>query len=179
MAELGFRPSFATQDNQVGRCFQGGVNGGGFGTEQYLLTEAGPFAGGAPPEPIVYVAVVDSVGNWVYRIPAAEVEATWPGLSRSTAAATLPAAPTRTPGSVNPGTTPFSATFASNCQAKSYGDAVAQNCMFNGQQGFCGNWWASYANTGQPLFPSEACVRDVRGGATMPWCRCMVGGGDC
>jgi hypothetical protein len=84
-----------------------------------------------------------------------------------------------TGGSVNPGTTPFSATFASNCQAKSYGDAVAQNCMFNGQQGFCGNWWASYANTGQPLFPSEACVRDVRGGATMPWCRCMVGGGDC
>lgn len=178
MSTLDFRPSFATQDNQVGRCFQGGVNGGGFSTDQYLFTEESPLSG-APPEPIVYVAVIDSVGNWVYRIPAAEVESIWPGLSRTTAAATLPAAPTRAPASLNPGTTDFAATFASNCQAVKYDDALAQNCAFNGQQGFCGNWWASYANTGQPLFPNANCVKDVRGGATMPWCKCMVGGGDC
>ena len=125
------------------------------------------------------MAVTDSVGNFVYRIPASEVEAIWPGLGRTTAAATLPAAPTRTPGSVNPGTTPFAATFVSNCQAKRYDDAVSQNCAFNGQQGFCGNWWASYANTGQPLFPGEDCVKDVRGGTTMPWCKCMVTGEAC
>ena len=136
MAAQDFRPSFSTQDNQVGRCFQGGVNGGGFSTDNYLLTEASPLKG-APAEPIVYVAVVDAVGSWVYRIPAAEVETTWPGLSRTTAAPSLPAAPTKRPGSVNPGTTDFAATFASNCQARTYDDAVAQECAFNGQQGFC------------------------------------------
>ena len=31
--------------------------------------------------------------------------------------------------------------------------------------------------TGQPLWPSESCERDVRNGVTMPWCKCMVGGG--
>ena len=42
-----------------------------------------------------------------------------------------------------------------------------------------GNWWASYSDTKQPLFPSEDCVKDVRGQATMPWCACMVGKGSC
>jgi len=136
MSTLDFRPSFSTQNNQVGRCFQGGVNGGGFGSQNYLLTEASPMQG-ASAEAIVYVAVVDSVGTFVYRIPAADVEEIWPGLSRTTAAASLPAAPTRTPGSVNPGNTDFAATFTSNCQAKTYDDAQAQECEFNGQQGFC------------------------------------------
>lgn len=147
MAAEDFRPSFATQNNQVGRCFQGGVNGGGFGSSNYLLTEASPLKG-SPAEPIVYVAVVDSVGNFVYRIPAAQVGSIWPGLGRTTAAASLPAAPTRAPGSVNPGTTDFAATFASNCQARTYEDALAQECEFNGQQGFCVRWGRAAAGGG-------------------------------
>ena len=172
-AALQYRQAFSTQDNQVGRCFQGGVNGGGFASRNYLLTEASPLSG-APPEPIVYVAVVDSVGNFVYRLPAAQAEALWPGLARTTAAAALPPAPARAPDSVNPGTTPYAGTFVSNCQATSYADARAQGCSFNGEQGFCGNWWASFSDTRQPLFPSAACERDVRGGVTMPWCRSVV-----
>ena len=157
----------------MGRCFQGGVNGGGFASRNYLLTEASPLSG-APPEPIVYVAVVDSVGNFVYRLPAAQAEALWPGLARTTAAAALPPAPARAPDSVNPGTTPYAGTFVSNCQATSYADARAQGCSFNGEQGFCGNWWASFSDTRQPLFPGAACERDVRGGVTMPWCKSVV-----
>jgi hypothetical protein len=177
-AAMNYTQTFSTQNNQVGRCFNGGVNSGGFDTDNYLLTEASPLAG-APPEPIIYVAVVDSVGNWVYRIPAAAAPTLWPGLTRYTASTTLPAAPTRRPDSVNPGNTTFGATFTSNCQASNYTAALAQECIFNGQQGFCGNWWRGMANTGQPLFPSANCTRDVRGGATMPWCACMVGRGQC
>ena len=172
-AALEYRQSFSTQDNQVGRCFQGGVNGGGFASKNYLLTEASPLSG-APAEPIVYVAVMDSVGNWVYRIPASQVGALWPGLGRTTAAAALPPAPARAPDSVNPGTTAYAGTFVSNCQATNFADARAQQCAFNGEQGFCGNWWQLFSDTHQPLYPSASCERDVRGGVAMPWCRSVV-----
>ena len=88
--------------------------------------------------------------------------------------ATLQAAPSVNVAFTNPGVTHYEL-------KTTYAELQQQGCILDGQLqlGFCGNWWASYANTGQPLFPSEACVRDVRGGATMPWCRCMVGGGDC
>ena len=64
--------------------------------------------------------------------------------------------------------------FTSNCQARSVADARAQQCGFNGDQGFCGNVFASFADTGQPLFPGANCTRDVRGGVAMPWCKAMV-----
>lgn len=168
-----YRQSFSTQDNQIGRCFNGGVNGGGFDSPNYILTENSPLAG-APAEPMLYVAVVDSVGTWVYRIPAADAPTLWPGLGRRVANATVRAAPTRAADSMNPGNTSFGASFTSNCQAKTVADARMQECGFNGDQGWCGNWWMELANTQQPLFPSESCERDVRGGATMPWCKSMV-----
>ena len=133
-ARLNYTQSYSTQNNQVGRCFTGGVNGGGFGSENYLLTEASPLAG-APSEPIIYVAIVDSVGNWVYRLPAARAAEIWPGLGRTAANATVQAAPNLRPDSVNPGLTAYAATFTSNCQATNRTAALAQNCAFNGQQG--------------------------------------------
>ena len=177
-AAMDYRQSFATQNNQVGRCFVGGDDSGGFASPNWLLTEASP-VGGAPPEPVVYVAVVDAVGNWVYRIPAGEIGEVWPGLGRRAANALVQAAPSKLVGSVNPGNSSFAMTFTPNCQARNYSAALAQQCIFNGQQGFCGNWFADMSNTRQPLFPSESCARDVRGGATMPWCACMVGKGAC
>ena len=75
----------------AGRCFDGGVNGGGFDSENWILTEVSRSQArtarccltqpqdspldGAAPEAIIYVAVVDAVGVWVYRIPAAGVYA--------------------------------------------------------------------------------------------------------
>lgn len=111
---------------QAGRCFNGGVNGGGFDSQNWILTEVQPQAtrerapvhivlecitcvqdsplSGAEAEAIVYVAVVDAVGVWVYRIPAEgisswcyssvfvthacpDIETIWPGLSRRVASA--------------------------------------------------------------------------------------------
>eukprot|EP00666_Eupelagonemidae_sp_cell4sb_P009209 gene9209-3501_t len=136
------------------------------------------------PEPIVYVAVVDSVGNWVYRIPASQVEKVWPGIGRRTISDTVQAAPSR-PAMMNPCTggygwsfkdpPPRCAVFTSNCQATNATAARAQGCRWNGEQGFCGNWFAALADTKQPLVPSDSCERDVRGGPWGPWCKEMVG----
>ena len=178
-AALNYTQSYSTQNNQVGRCFVGGDDSGGFGSQNFLLTEASPVGGGVPAEPIVYVAVVDRIGNWVYRIPASRVGDVWPGLGRSAANATVQAAPSALVGSVNPGVTPYAMTFTPNCQASNYTAALQQNCIFNGQQGFCGNWMRGFADSGQPLFPNASCARDVRGGVAMPWCACMVGKGGC
>ena len=134
-AELNYTQSWSTQNNQIGRCFNGGVNGGGFGSNNFLLTEPSPLTGAAP-EPVIYVAVVDSVGNWVYRVPSARAAELWPGLGRTAANATVQAAPNARPDSVNPGTTPFAATFTSNCQATNWTAARAQDCGYNGEQGW-------------------------------------------
>ena len=170
---LNYTQTYSTQNNQIGRCFNGGVNGGGFGSKNFLLTEPSPLSG-APPEPVVYVAVVDSVGVFVYRIPGDEAGAIWPGIGRRAANATVQASPSRLADSANPGNTSYAMTFTSNCQARNVTQARAQQCGFNGDQGFCGNWFSLMDDTGQPLFPSADCERDVRGGATMPWCRSIV-----
>jgi hypothetical protein len=51
---------------------------------------------------MVYVAVVDSVGVWVYKIPADRVEDVWPGIGRTTISATVQKAPNAVPTAVNP-----------------------------------------------------------------------------
>ena len=177
---VNYTAAFATTSNQVGRCFTGGVNTGGFRSPNWVATEASPLdTPGWAPEAVIFVAVVDSVGNWVYRIPAARADEIWPGIGRTTAAASLQAAPALRPDSVNPGNTSYAYSFTSNCQATNIDDARKQACVFSAVQGFCSNWWALFNATGQPLWPSEACERDVRNGVTMPWCKCMVGGGSC
>ena len=125
-------------------------------------------------EPVVYVAVIDSVGNWVYRLPAAEVSSIWPGISRKRIERSLQAAPARRPDAVNPCKGGYCYIFTSNCQATSVEEARAQGCGFNADQGFCGNWFARMVDTRQPLLPSNDCTRDVRGGKAMPWCVEMV-----
>jgi hypothetical protein len=165
----GYRAAYSAQNNQMGRMFNGGINPGGFGSRNYLLT-----GNATDPEPIVYVAVVDSVGNWVYRLPADEAERIWPGIGRKRVAPTLQAAPSVRPAAVNPCTGGYCLVFTSNCQAANVTAAKAQGCAFNGDQGWCGNWFQRYADTGQPLVPSDDCKRDVRGGQTMPWCAEMV-----
>ena len=97
-------------------------------------------SGSHKAEPIVYVAVVDSVGNWLYRLPADQAEEIWPGIGRKAIAPTLQAAPTKRPAAANPCTEGYCLVFTSNCQATSVQEARAQGCPFNGDQGFCGNW---------------------------------------
>ena len=168
-----YSASYSTQNNQVGRQFVGGVNvrAGGFASENYLLT-APP---GSEAEPVVYVAVVDSVGNWVYRVPASRAAQIWPGIERKSIAATVQAAPSERPPEANPCKGEYCVVFTSNCQATDAAEASAQGCAYNGDQGFCGNWMARLVDTKQPLVPSDACEKDVRGGKKMPWCKAMVG----
>ena len=165
----GYRAAYSAQNNQMGRMFNGGINPGGFGSRNYLLT-----GNATDPEPIVYVAVVDSVGNWVYRLPADEAERIWPGIGRKRVAPTLQAAPSVRPAAVNPCTGGYCLVFTSNCQAANVTEAKAQGCGFNRNQGWCGNWFHRFEDTGQPLVPSSDCERDVRGGEPMPWCAEMV-----
>eukprot|EP00041_Stephanoeca_diplocostata_P015178 m.288066 g.288066 ORF g.288066 m.288066 type:complete len:506 (-) comp19954_c0_seq4:193-1710(-) len=165
----GYTQSYSTQWNQIGRCFNGGINSGGFESRNYLLT-----APENAPEPIVYVAVVDSVGNYVYRIPAAKAESIWPGISRKTITSKLQHAPSLRPASVNPCREDYCVVFTSNCQAHNVTSARTQECGFNGDQGFCGNWMQQLSDTEQPCVPSDDCIHDVRGGVTMPWCKEMV-----
>ena len=173
-----YQRSFSTQFNQIGRCFNGGVNGGGFTSPNWLATSPPILKGGlhTATEPIVYVAVVDKVGNWVYRLPADQAETIWPGVGRKSAEARIQAAPTTTPTEMNPCTGGYCAVFTSNCQATTVAAARAQQCGFNGDQGFCGQYTTHFANTGQPLYPNNSCVKDVRGGVEMPWCVEMVHG---
>lgn len=165
----GYLKSFSSSNNQAGRCFIEGVNSGGFSSKNYLKTE--PRTGGVP---IIYVAIMDSVGNWLYRIPADRAESIWPGISRKTIEAKLQATPSMPPNSVNPCTEEYCLVFTAQCQATTWDDAHKQGCGFNGQQGFCGNWAQKMTNTNQPLVPNDHCQRDVRGGVTMPWCEQMV-----
>ena len=174
-----YRASYSTQSNQVGRQFVGGVNTGGFASPNYLYTAArDAFAGSDSAEPIVYVAVIDSVGSWVYRLPADDASTIWPGIGRKRIEPSLQRAPSRRPEAVNPCLTGYCVVFTSNCQATNVSAARAQGCVFNNEQGFCGNWFARFADTRQPLVPSETCERDVRGGVQMPWCVEMVPSAD-
>ena len=138
----------------------------------WLGTSPSPIHGKCGP--YIFVAVVDSVGNWVYRIPSEEADSIWPGISRKTIESRLPAAPKRTPEAMNPCNKGFCAVFTSNCQAANVTEARAQGCGFNGNQGFCGNVFRQFANTNQPLYPNSTCTKDVRGGVEMPWCLEMV-----
>lgn len=147
--------------------------GGGFRSKNFLLTSPPPFSG-EKPEPIVFVAVVDSVGTWVYRLPADRADKIWPGIGRKTIEAKLQAAPAETAPQVNPCTTDYCLVFTSNCQATNVSAARSQQCGFNGDQGWCGNVFSEMVATGQPLVPNASCVRDVRGGQVMPWCAEMV-----
>ena len=116
-----YTASYSTQNNQVGRQFVGGVNGGGFASDNYLLT-APP---GSEAEPVVYVAIVDSVGNWVYRVPASRAAQIRPGIERKSIEDTVQAAPSRRrPPEASPCKGEYCVVFTSNCQARDAAEGV-------------------------------------------------------
>ena len=184
-----YRRLYATQWNQVGRSFVGDQGStcnadGGWFTES--VTSNNYFLGTNPgrPKPLVFVAIVDSVGTFIYRIPADQSDRIWPGLSQKTAACTLNARPNRQPPNNGPpcdDNNPYCSLFLPNCQADSWGGAAAghqggsnQGCKVNGQQGWCENWWRLFDNTGQWLWPANgrhSVVNNQRPAAavTMPW----------
>ena len=165
----GYRRLYATQFNQVGRSFIGdggstcNADGGWFGD----VTSNNYFLGTVQGKrmPYVFAAVVDRIGTFIYRIPGADSDKYWPGLSRKTAACTLGARPYYRPTNNGPpcdDSNPYCALFLPNCQSASWGGAAAgdqggpnQGCKVNEQQGWCQNWWLRFANTGQWLWPAN------------------------
>lgn len=184
-----YRRLYAVQWNQVGRSFIGEkgstchADGGWFSdaeaTNNYFL--------GTMPNatnPYVFVAVVDRVGTFIYRIPAAQINEIWPGLSHTTAACSLVSRPTQRPSNNGPpcdDSNPYCALFLPNCQAAAWGGASAgnqgganQGCTVNAQQGWCENWWNLMDNTGQWLWPANGRQSVVQfqapaSAVSMPW----------
>ena len=163
-----YRRLYATQWNQIGRSFIGDMGAtshadGGWFSDQ--VTSNNYLLGTHPnqTDPYIFVAVVDSVGTFIYRIPSSQSDKIWPGLSRKSAACTLDARPALRPTNNGPpcdDSNPYCALFLPNCQAGSWGGnsaghqgAANQGCKVNTQQGWCQNWWRLFDNTGQWLWP--------------------------
>lgn len=185
----GYRRLYATQWNQVGRSFIGDMGStghadGGWFNDQ--VTTNNYFLGTRPnrTDPYIFVAVVDSVGTFIYRIPASQSNKIWPGLSRKTASCTLGARPAQRPTNNGPpcdDSNPYCALFLPNCQADSWGGNSAghqgganQGCKVNTQQGWCRNWWRLFDNTGQWLWPANGRKSVVQyqapaAAVQMPW----------
>lgn len=101
----------------------GHADGGWFNDQ---ATTNNYFLGTKPNQthPYVFVAVVDSVGMFIYRIPASQSDKIWPGLSRKIAAYILEAKPTKQPPNTGPpcdDKNPYCALFLPNCQANTWG----------------------------------------------------------
>ena len=184
-----YRRLYSTQWNQIGRSFVGQQGAtcnsdGGWFTD--TLTTNNYFRGAkrADSTPYVFVAVVDSVGTFIYRIPSGQVGTIWPGLTETTANCTLDSRPAQRPPNSGPpcnDSNSYCALFLPNCQADMWGGASAgrqgganQGCKVNGQQGWCQNWWRLFDNTGQWLWPENgrpSVINFQRPAApvTMPW----------
>lgn len=165
-----YRRLYTTQWNQVGRSFIGEMGStcnsdGGWFNEQVASNNYFLGTYSNQTEPYIYAAVVDQVGTFIYRIPSAQSNEIWPGLSRKTAACTLDVRPAQRPVNSGPpcgDSTPYCALFLPNCQANTWGGAKAgqqggsnQGCKVNTQQGWCENWWRLFDNTGQWLWPAN------------------------
>ena len=120
-------------------------------------------------EPIIYCAVVDKIGCWVYRVPQTDNEKSnkklfgdtlmdnnadtfWKGLSRKQAAKTLSHAPEIHPNrfqSDPDGHDGYTVLFIPNCQTEAGNDAKAMFCKTPLDRGLCQNWFNLMGNTGQ------------------------------
>ena len=172
-----YRRLYATTWNQAGQSFlpsrgeSGHADGGWFaeGTSSSFMTGSNPASYPHNPEPVVWAAVVDRVGTYLYRIPAGNASSIWPGLDRRTAACSLPARPMMRPPNRGPpcNSSGYCALFLPNCPSNTTGvnsagcgsTAHPVDCIFNDacdlndQQGFCGNWFSLYGDTGQWTWP--------------------------
>eukprot|EP01006_Ploeotia_vitrea_P004675 TRINITY_DN115161_c0_g1_i1.p1 TRINITY_DN115161_c0_g1~~TRINITY_DN115161_c0_g1_i1.p1 ORF type:complete len:533 (+),score=43.22 TRINITY_DN115161_c0_g1_i1:62-1660(+) len=170
-----YRRLYATQWNQIGRWFTGqmgstcNADGGWFQgdmTSNNYFLGTPPNATGSAITPYVWVAVVDSVGTFIYRLPGKSAHHIWPGLSSKKAACKLThhRPRSRPPNNGPPcrDDNPYCALFMPNCQQKKWGGAAAGDkgaanagCKVNAQQGWCGNWWTLFNDTQQWQWPEN------------------------
>ena len=141
--------------NQFGRSFpsiKGHMNGG-WGEDwetSAMMTGTNPFAN---PKPLIYVAIVDKIGIWVYRIPIDNNNKTvWNGISRKIADNIVDRIPYVPPNDYQPcdnDKDDYCLMFIPNCEASNAQDAHKKDCAYTDNQGFCGNWFQLLHNTYQ------------------------------
>lgn len=138
--------------NQFGRCFpsMAGALSGGWGgnwERSTMMTGTNPMG---KAKPYIYVAVVDKVGVWVYRMPGDEN--IWQGISRKTIMTRLQNVPDKPPKDFQPcgdDKNDYCMMFIPNCEATNAKEANLMSCAYTDNQGFCENWFQLLENTGQ------------------------------
>jgi hypothetical protein len=161
-----YRRLYLNNLNQFGRSFPSTVGSslGGWNAKE----ETDAFIVGSDPknveeQPIIYCAVVDKIGCWVYRIPQKDKngilygntindDSVWKGLSRTQAAPKLDHAPKQPPNrfqAESDGHDGYTAIFIPNCQTKAGNDMKTMFCNTTASSGYCQNWFNLMSNTGQ------------------------------
>ena len=165
-----YRRLYLNNVNQFGRSFpsqqfaepdNGHANGGWGASWETSAMMLGTDPQNPTDQPYVYIAVVDKIGAWVYKVPGSQISSFWPGLTLTTAAADLDGAPAQHPEDSQPchDDTKSCTMFIPNCQGNSWGGpasfgnpngAMNQGCGgVNGNQGFCQNWFPLLSDTEQ------------------------------
>jgi hypothetical protein len=167
-----YRRLYLNNLNQFGRSFPSTVGsslGGWNAKEETNAYLVGSKIDKEDDEPIIYCAVVDKIGCWVYRVPQTDdkkpdkklfgdtlmdnnADTFWKGLSRKQAAKTLSHAPEIHPNrfqSEPDGHDGYTVLFIPNCQTEAGNDAKAMFCKTPLDRGLCQNWFNLMANTGQ------------------------------
>ena len=171
--------------NQFGRCFPsmlGALSGGWGGNweRSTMMTGTNPME---DPKPFVYVAVVDKIGVFVYRIPGDEIGGIWEGLERKTAEMYVDGKPKLSPKDFQPcglGKEDYCMMFIPNCEANTAEEAKKMSCDYTDNQGFCENWFQLLANTGQWQWNGEIWTENVtdpyvsNGGIKLSWEKAMA-----
>lgn len=133
----------------------------------------------------IWVAVVDSIGTFIYRIPSENATTIWPGLTETTADCTLQNRPSIRPLNDGPpcddSKDDYCALFIPNCQSTTWGGASAgssgaanEGCKTTSNQGWCNNWWSLFDDTNQWLWPQNGTKSIVQyqspaPAKEMPW----------
>jgi hypothetical protein len=147
--------------NQYGRSFpstKGSLNGG-WGSDwetSAMMTGTNPFT---RPKPLIYVAIVDKIGVWVYRIPIDNNNRTvWNGINRKNIDTILDRIPVTPPIDFQPcgnDKNDYCLMFIPNCEGVNAKDAKSKDCAYTDGQGFCNNWFQLLENTYQWQYTGE------------------------
>lgn len=157
---------YATMTNEgaAGRSIwpsygKNGSGSGGFQKPCYIK--------GNKNSPQIFVAVIDKTGEYIYNLPVDQADKIWPGITKTTAADTLPARPTQ-----KPKTSPckdsnnFCCVFAPTSQGLTVDELKKTSSFAPNDKGFCGNYAAeNFVDTKQQWGSTPV----VLGGIKQPW----------
>lgn len=158
-----YRRLYLNNFNQFGRCFPGmlGQLTGGWGSNwerSSMMLGSDPFLKQNETKEYIFVAVVDKIGTWVYRIPGENSSNIWKGMYMNHIDDELSAAPTIPPVDFQPcgvEKNDYCVIFIPNCYSNNASEALSKDCAWTDNQGFCNNWFALFEDTHQWQFDGK------------------------